>query len=299
MKKKWISVFLGIICLFSVCTADFSCVVSAAEDNSYSISDMRIRRHRYSSSSSSSSRNMTPVESIITFAVFAVFVGIILANAVKKHKSSNGKTDTTVVNTMKTTSTVQNILKPMSEYNEVHPYFEMNSFCKNVSEMYINIQHAKTNRQLYSVHSYFTDELFAKLNQQINDLTRMGRTEYVENITVMSVKPLGWKKVGSDEILTVQLIIRIVNYIVQDGTERIISGSKTEPYIMTYEWDMVCVGHQAENELIRITNCPRCNAPWTLGQRKCEYCNGTIELPDDVWVIQNIKCVSQRKTKNG
>lgn len=294
MKKKVLSVFLGIICLFSVCTADFSCAVSAAEENSYSVSDMRIR-HRYSSSSSSSSKTLTPVGSIITFVVFAVLVFIILANAVKKAKKSNEKTDATIVKTIKKTPTVQNTLQPMSSYNEIHPCFEVTPFCSRISEMYVNIQHAKSTRQLYSVQNYFTHELFTKLNQQIDNLTQMGRTEYVDHITVMSVKPLGWKNISNEEIVTVQLITRIINYITQDGTEKVISGNKTDLYIMTYEWDMVCVGHQAENELIRITSCPRCGAPWTLGQRKCEYCGSAIELPDDIWEIQDIRCVSRRK----
>ncbi len=297
MKKKLFVLFWSVACLLGICAANFSIAVSAAESN-YFVDNMRIRRrfHHFSTRSHSGSSELTSSEAIFGLIIFGVFIFIVLVAIIKTMKDSNNRRRNQIPAVGRT---VQDTLNPMSTYNEINPYFEMMPFCNRVSEMYIDIQNAQNAGQLYSVHDYFTNECFADLNQQMNALKRAGKTEYMDCIKVMLTKPLGWKKVENDEIITVQIIVRMINYIVQNATERVISGSKTEEYIATYEWIMVREGHQAEETLAQRTHCPCCGASCShMGMKKCAYCGYVFELPDDVWLIQNMKRLSFRKAQS-
>lgn len=190
-------------------------------------------------------------------------------------------------------ATFQSTLTPMSFYSDAHPYFEPMHFCSRVSDMYVNIQRAKTNRQFFSVRDYFTTELFAKLNKQLNDLAKTGRRECVENISVLSVKPMGWKKEGGSEVVYLQLTVRIVNYIIAESTGMVVQGSKTDERTNTYEWEMLHLDNPSEKRLNNMMFCPQCSAPWKQkGAKRCEYCGHVVQLTDDIWQIRSIKRLS-------
>ena len=126
-----------------------------------------------------------------------------------------------------------------------------------------------------------TDALYSQFDRQLDELRRSGQTNYVERIAVLGSRIVEYRQDQVNDILTVELRTRIVDYTLEDATGALVSGSKTAEKFMTYEWTLIrskdMVTPAADE--VREIHCPNCGAPVAINKSaQCEYCGQVLEI---------------------
>lgn len=188
-------------------------------------------------------------------------------------------------------------LKPISSLIAEDPMFTEASFKEKLSNLYVQMQNCCTAKDLEPLRPYLTDNLYAQFNRQIELLKQSNRTNRIERISVLDVELLGYNSDSVNDTVYAQLRTRITDYVVDDRTGAIVSGSNTAEKFMVYEWALIrSKGKKTDNsDESRIVNCPNCGAPVNLNHTaRCEYCGTIISSSDFDWTLTSVKGISQR-----
>lgn len=177
------------------------------------------------------------------------------------------------------------------------PGFSESKFLEDAANLYVRMQNAWTDKDLSPVETKLTAELYAKSKRQLESYIRGMRTNHIERIAVLNSKIVGCTKDSQNDIITVEFTARIVDYVTDDRSGRLLRGDPNRELFMTYRWTFIrTLGKTtagAEDESDR--HCPNCGAPLNLNQSAvCEYCGSVIESGNYDWVLSNIQGISQR-----
>lgn len=191
-------------------------------------------------------------------------------------------------------------LRPMNEYTALDPAFDEAALRDKLSNWYVQMQNEWQKKDLTPMRPYFADTLYGQLDRQLDTYRTQRKTNYIERIAVLGVTLRGFKQVGDEDHIIVELRTRIVDYTLDDETKKLLSGDQKAERFMTYEWDLsrssgIQTGVQAEQTVV---HCPSCGAPVSINQSaKCPYCDSVITLDTHEWVICGMKGLSQRTAK--
>lgn len=226
--------------------------------------------------------------------IILFLVLIIIVVSVLKSKKNKGNTQRPV----HAGGTFTTGLRPMSEYTSLDPAFDQQAFTEKLSNLYVKMQNGWTDKDIEPLRPYFTDAMFTQMERQLNAYKTNGRTNYVERIAVLSVTPRGFKQLGGEDHIYVELQARIVDYTLEDVTGNLISGDKSKEKFMTYEWDVSRASgettQQETGEEQKIV-CPSCGAPLDINaSARCPYCDTVITRQQKDWTLCAIKGISQR-----
>ena len=158
------------------------------------------------------------------------------------------------------------------------------------------MQNAWTAKDWEPMRMLMTDSLFAQFGNQLEAMKRANRTNYVERIAVLGTRVTGIYRDKVNDIITVEVRTRIVDYTKDDRTDKVISGNPNKELFMTYEWTMVRpIGVKTEDfKGERRTVCPACGAPLPINaSNRCEYCGTLVSASEHDWVISSIRGISQ------
>ncbi len=192
-------------------------------------------------------------------------------------------------------------LMPMSEYAKLDPRFSESDMREKLSNVYVQMQNACTARNIESLRPYFTDALYQQFDRQIKSLIASRRINRVDRIAVLDVTLRGFFQEGGDDHLVALLKTRITDYIVDEDTGKVISGSDTAEKFMTYEWDLSRPTGTITEEAGEVTerHCPNCGAPLSVNESaKCPYCDTVLTFKDHDWTIYAVKGIAQRTVQS-
>lgn len=189
-------------------------------------------------------------------------------------------------------------LNPMNAYRELDPEFNEGRIKSMMSNLYVQMQNTWQDKDISSLRPYFTDEFYSQMDRQLEAFRRTGRTDYTERIAVLSVELKGWKQSGGMDYLIVRLQSRIVTYVLEDRTGKLISGDMNREKFMEYEIELsrkTGTLTNPEGEDIKTATCPHCGAPLKLNaSAQCEYCGSVITRVNTDWAVSGMKGISQR-----
>jgi predicted lipid-binding transport protein (Tim44 family) len=102
-------------------------------------------------------------------------------------------------------------------------------------DYFFKIQGAWMNRDLSSIQSLLTDELYRSFREDIDRLKMDRRINRLENIAVRSVDITeAWQENGMD-FITVKFYANLLDYTT-DESGAVVSGSKTDPVKFEEYW---------------------------------------------------------------
>ena len=189
-------------------------------------------------------------------------------------------------------------LKPMSTYITLDPEFDEGRIKSLMANLYVQMQETWHAKDISSIRPYMTDEFYSQMNRQLDALRLTGRTDYTENIAVLSVDLKGWRQSGGMDYIIVSLTSRITSYVLNDRTGELISGDKTHEKFMEYEIELsrkTGTITTPEGSELHSETCPHCGAPININaSARCEYCGSVITQVNTDWAVCSMKGVSQR-----
>ena len=189
------------------------------------------------------------------------------------------------------------LVNRIDELKKKDPNFSEAKFLDDAANLYVRMQNCWTAKDLEPVRPHLTTELYAKSDRQIQAYKNNHQTDHVERISVLDTRIVGCDADNVNDIITVQLTARIVDYVTNDDTGAIIRGSNSKELFMTYQWTFIrSLGKTTgESGDIDSEHCPNCGAPIDLNQSAvCPYCGATVTSGDYDWVVSNIRGISQR-----
>ena len=190
------------------------------------------------------------------------------------------------------------VLRPMDEYLELDPDFDEERIKTRISNLYVQMQEKWQAKDISSLRPYMTDTFFSQMDNQLEQFRKMGRTDITDRAAVLSTDLRGWRQSAGMDYITVGLNARIISYVLDDRTGRLISGSMTKEKFMEYEIELCRKSGEithSEEEGTHSATCPNCGAPLKLNaSAQCEYCGSVITQVNTDWAICGMRGISQR-----
>lgn len=250
---------------------------SSWDDDDYSYSG-----HHSGSSSSDSD-----------WIIILIFLILIIGpSLLKSGKKSNRPVNTPYIQPTSTAS-----LKSVASYSGVDPTFSPTEFKEKLANLYVRFQNDWQAKNISELRPYMSDAMFAQIDRQLDAHRQRFETNCIDRISVLGVELLGWKQENGFDIMIAKLNTRIVDYVVDDRTGKIIRGSNTKEKFMTYEWTMARTTGVVTSRSTGTTSqtCPYCGAHVDINHSTvCEYCQSVLTTDTFDWVVTNIKALSQQ-----
>jgi len=124
----------------------------------------------------------------------------------------------------------------LSHIRQLDPTFEEERFRDQVMDVFFKVQGAYANRDMSPVRHLLTEEMYRLLQEDAARLKAEGRINRLENIAVREVNLTeAWQEAGQD-YLTVRVYANLLDYMVDERTGEVVSGSKTDPVKFEEYW---------------------------------------------------------------
>jgi hypothetical protein len=239
----------------------------------------------YSDDGYDSDEDITVFDAFVILAVIIiVFIVIGLIKKTGRAKPAGAK------------PTEQSALRPMSDFAALDPEFSEEAFREHISNLYVRMQNAWTAKDFEPMRPYMTDALYTQFDRQLDEYRKNRRTNRVDNIAVLDVSLSGFSQDGKNDRIAARVRTRINDYVTDDESGDIVSGSATASKFMEYEWTLIrrTGVTTAKGKNVETVNCPNCGAPLNINATaKCEYCGSVVTVGEYNWVITQIKGISQ------
>jgi len=126
--------------------------------------------------------------------------------------------------------------KGLSYIRQMDSSFDEKKFQDLCMDHFFKIQGAWANNDISGVKNLLTEEMFRIIGDDIEKLKLEKKINKLENIAVRSVDMAeAWQETGRDYI-TVRFYANLLDYTVDEKTEQVVSGSKTDPVKFEEYW---------------------------------------------------------------
>jgi predicted lipid-binding transport protein (Tim44 family) len=118
---------------------------------------------------------------------------------------------------------------------QMDPTFDERRFTDQCTDLFFRVQGAWANRDISTVRSILTDEMYGILQGEADKLKAEKKFNKLDNIAVRNVEITEvWQEAGKD-FITVKYLANLVDYTVSESGD-LLEGSKTEPVKFEEYW---------------------------------------------------------------
>ena len=232
---------------------------------------------------------------LIFFLGFFIIIVVIIFIIVKKSKSNlNNETVNTggMSNGYSTEPKISEV-QVESKIRAIDPDFSREEFLTWAKDVFVKLQYAWSDRDLDILRCFETPQLFEHHSGQIQRYIKNRQVNKLEKVSINWAKLFEFKQDGSREVLSALLNTKMIDYIVNEQTGKIIKGSDTSFEVNTYKLTFVRtagVKTVPGTTSVNTTNCPNCGAPVQItSSGKCSYCGSVITTGNFNWVLSNME----------
>lgn len=174
----------------------------------------------------------------------------------------------------------------------IDPMFNKEEFLSFARSTFVKLQEAWSARDWSVIRTFESNELFEQHQKQLQRFIDNNQINKMEQICVKSVSLYSFEQTGDKEVLKVTLSSKMIDYIVDATTDKILKGDRTTVRHSTYRLTFIRkagVKTKAGTSDVNTTNCPNCGAPTQItSSGKCEYCGSVITTGEYNWVLSDL-----------
>ncbi len=168
--------------------------------------------------------------------------------------------------------------------------FDAKEFINWVKDLFIKLQEAWSKKDWECARLYETKELFEQHKSQIQGYINCHQTNILEEISVEGVYLSDFRKSEDKEVLTLSLNSKMIDYIIDDDSKKIIAGNKNTVRRSTYELKFIRTRGIKTDEGINTVTCPNCGAQTSVtAAGKCEHCGSVLTVSEFNWVLSSLE----------
>jgi predicted lipid-binding transport protein (Tim44 family) len=143
------------------------------------------------------------------------------------------------VATMEATTTVSDLERGLEHIRQMDSAFDPGRFTETATDVFFNVQAAWTARHMETVRDVLTPEMYETLHKECEQLRAGRRVNRLENIAVRTVEVTeAWQESGQD-FVTVHFLASLLDYTVDETSNQVVVGSRTEPVKFEEYWTFV------------------------------------------------------------
>jgi len=240
-------------------------------------------------------------------AIIVIIVFIVRASRKKKAtvsgvnpvpQSSSGPAN--VYTSVSSTTATIDVGAQIEELKARDPNFSKQQFEDLASTAFFKIQDAWSKREMSSAQAFVSPSLLQRFSSQLDGFKREGKINKVDKLAVGSVDIAEIAHDGGNDYITVMIKAAAADYIVNEKTGQILSGS-TNVTQFTEFWSFLRsdqVKTPAGTPELISKHCPNCGAPMNVNAiGKCEYCGSELTSGHFSWVLSEITQASVWKPR--
>jgi predicted lipid-binding transport protein (Tim44 family) len=135
-----------------------------------------------------------------------------------------------------TTETASDLERGIRHIRQMDSTFDPGSFTDTASEVFFQIQSAWMARDMQPVRDLMVPEMYETMAKECERLRVERRVNRLENIAVRALEVTeAWQESGQD-FVTVRILASLLDYTVEEGTNRVLEGSSTAPVKFEEYW---------------------------------------------------------------
>lgn len=124
----------------------------------------------------------------------------------------------------------------LAHIRQMDPAFDEQRFKDQGMDHFFKVQGAWANRDLSTIRTALTDEMYRILQEDAEELKRKGQINRLENIAIRTVDITEvWQEAGRD-FITIRFCANLLDYTVDESSGQVLTGSKTEPVKFDEYW---------------------------------------------------------------
>lgn len=234
-----------------------------------------------SSDGSSGSGEMSPFAFIVAVLYFIVIAYLIISTHIG---GKNDKNRTYYIELNKD--------KSISE-DQFRSYIKdetMEQFILNRYQDYLAIQYAWMEFKYDMLSNKTTNELYNQYQMQLETLKVKGQKNVMKDFLYIDGMITNISKINNRTAVTVEIITRFYDYIINENSQAIIRGTDSKKVSMHYRMIFI-----KNNSLKPKTHCPKCGAELkNTSTNVCEFCRTKITKETEEWLLSEKECISQQ-----
>lgn len=122
---------------------------------------------------------------------------------------------------------------------DADPSFSEEAFLSMAKENFLRFQQAWSARDLAPVRELMDDEIYAEVERDVEGLRREGKVNRLDSVEIGRAEIVeAWSEEGYD-FITARYEASLFDYVVREGTEEVLEGSRTEPARFSERWTWV------------------------------------------------------------
>lgn len=184
------------------------------------------------------------------------------------------------------------------EIHTIDPDFSSSKFIAWAKEVFLKVNKAWDKKDWSVIRPFENEALFNMHSAQLQEYIDKGTTNHIEKIMVNQTYMYKYDRDNAYEHVTLALDSRLVTYVSEDNTGKVVSGAKDREVYITYLLTfMRKVGVKTNVELSNksTSQCPNCGAPTEITSAgKCEFCKMIITTGDHDWVLTHFDSLTAR-----
>lgn len=169
----------------------------------------------------------------------------------------------------------------MNEFNEA-------MFKTKVDNVFVKLCTCIMKQDLTDVKHFISNELYNSYLFKINELKKANKRQMYDEINVKNSSVLNRNVLDDKEIVSVILVSRYMDYIIDMNTGDLISGDDTRRIEKTNILKFEKMLDAKKNNLVQ--KCPGCGASIDINNSgKCEYCDTIFDLKNYDYILVSIE----------
>ena len=175
----------------------------------------------------------------------------------------------------------------LEEIIKLDPTFTESSFKTKVDNIFVMLHMSLMTDNMKRVDHFINDSVYQEFNNRLTNLNNNSERQMFDELNVKSTDIINVEITDEKYIITVRLISRYMDYIVDKDTLNFKRGNNTsrieKENILTFEKK-----RSAKVQGV-VRFCPNCGHPMDVNKSGfCEYCNSTYNQENYDWVLTDI-----------
>ena len=156
------------------------------------------------------------------------------------------------------------------------------------SNIYIMLLYSIMTNNIDRVKHFLSKELYIKYKDIVDSHIKNGETQMYDELNVYKINIENKNILDNKEIITVKLISRYMDYIIDNKTHKRKSGVNTHRVEKTNL--LIFEKKNIDLEKKVVYTCPNCGANLDINYNGiCSYCKKSIDLKNDDYILTSIQ----------
>lgn len=161
------------------------------------------------------------------------------------------------------------------------------AFITKVNNIFIKLLTAVMEGNLEDVDHFISDSVYQEYTNYINKLNEKNERQMYDELNAKYTYITSREKTETKEIVTVKLISRYMDYIIDKDTAELISGNDQKRIEVPYE--LIFEKNLTTKETKIAQKCPGCGANINVNNSgKCPYCGSIFDLENYDYILVSI-----------